>query len=143
MKFYARKDLWLSVTVWSCVIVFVLIGLSPLFVEGVGLIGGLILFLFFFACAGFTAWLWIYTCYELKETGLVIHHGPFTKIVLFDSIKAVKPTRSWVSSSATSYNRVEIKYGNFDVVHVSPLNQETFLLELKQRCPKAIIEINS
>ena len=142
MKFLPRKDPWLSVTIWSCIIALAVLGLSPFFVDGAGFIGGLIILLFCFACAGFIAWLWIYTFYELKETELIIQYGPFTKLVPFNDIRTVNPIHSWAASAATSYKRVEIKYGNYDFVHVSPLNQETFLQELKQRCPEANIEIS-
>jgi len=123
--------------IWFCIIALVIAGLSPLFYPGSGVIAGSLIFLFCFATAGFIAWLWILTYYDLKESELFIKYGPFTKSVPYSGITSAKPIRSWAASAATSINRVEIRYGNYDFVYISPLDQEAFLLELKHRCPNA------
>ena len=140
MKFVPRRDIWLSLLIWLCIIALAFAGLSPLFIDGTGIIGGFIIFLFCIAFAGFIAWLWFATYYVLKGSELHIQYGPFTKSVPFDSITKVKPIRSWLASPATSIHRVEINSGKYDSVYVSPLNRETFLMELKTRCPNASIE---
>jgi hypothetical protein len=141
VKFVPRRDFWLSITIWVCITGLALAGLSPLFFGGAGIFGGIVIFLFCFVIAGFIAWSWIATYYVLKESELLIRNGPFTKLVPFESITKVEPIRSWTASAATSIHKVEIYYGKFNLVYVSPLNQETFLKELKTRCPRAHIEL--
>ncbi|GGD89046.1 PH domain-containing protein [Paenibacillus nasutitermitis] len=143
MKFITRRDPWLSIVIWACVILMVFAGLSPFFNEGIGPIGGMILLILCLACAGFIAWLWVATSYVINDSELFIRTGPFKKSISFDSVKKAKPIRSWMSSMATSSRRVEIHYGSYDFVHVSPLDQEAFLMELRMRCPHVIVETGS
>ncbi|MEC0089708.1 PH domain-containing protein [Paenibacillus macquariensis] len=142
MKFIPRRDLWLSITMWFCIIGLALASISPLFKVGTNIIGGSILFLFCMGMAGFIAWIWLGVVYKLLDTELFIRMGPLTNSITYDSITHVKPVRSWISNMAmaTSSRKVEIKYGRYDVVQVSPLDQETFIRELRIRCPHVHIE---
>jgi hypothetical protein len=92
------------------------------------------------ACAGCIAWLWIWTGYELRQAELIVRTGPFTKTISLDSITKVRHIRSWMSSAATSSRRLELTYGRYDFIHLSPLQEEKFLAELKNRCPQARFE---
>jgi hypothetical protein len=117
-----------------------LAGLSPVIVEGAGIVGGTIIFLICLAAAGFIGWLWFATYYVLREFELFIRSGPITKTIPLHSIAKVKLVRSWIASAATSSRRVEIYFGKYDYIHISPLDQEAFLNELKKRCPQVRIE---
>ncbi|WP_158606893.1 PH domain-containing protein [Paenibacillus ginsengarvi] len=140
MKYAPRRDVWLSAVIWSCVLLLVLAGLSPLAVEGAGLIGGTLICLFCLACAGFIAWLWIGIGYVLRQSELIVRTGPFAKTISLDGITKVRRIRSWMSSAATSSRRLELTYGRYDFIHLSPLQEEKFLAELKSRCPQARFE---
>lgn len=140
MKFVSRKDLWLSIVIWSCVIACIVLGLSPLFVGGAGIVGGTVLFVVCTATAGFITWLWIWTYYVLTENGLIIRSGPITKTIPYESITKAKPVRSWMSSAALSSRRVEISFGRYDMIHISPLDEYIFLAELQKRCPHLLVE---
>lgn len=134
MKFVPRRDLWLSIMVWLCIVALALAGLTPLFRAGAGIVGGMAIFLICYTVAAILAWLWIATYCELRSSDLLVRSGPIVQTVPYASITAVKPIRSWVASTATSSRRVEIHYGRYEMVHVSPLDQERFLAELKRRC---------
>lgn len=140
MKFIPRRDLWLSIVIWSSIIVLLIGGLSPFFKEGAGIIGGTLTLLLCFSISLFIAWLWIATYYVLTGNELFIRSGPITKSIPFESITKVKPIRSWMSSAATSSRRIEIHYGKYDYIHISPLDEDTFLSELKKRCPHLHID---
>lgn len=135
MTFPPRRDLWLSIVVWSSIFLLLICGLSPFFIEGTGIIGGTFIFLVCFAMAGLMIWLWCATYYVLKENELFIRSGPFTRSISLDRISKIKLLRSWAASAATSSRRIEIMYGTYEFVHISPLDEEAFLMELKQRCP--------
>jgi hypothetical protein len=141
VKFVPKRDLWLSIVIWLSVIGLLAAGLSPIFQEGAGVIGGTTIFLICVSFAVFMAWLWCATYYVLSDSELFIRCGPVTKSIPFDTIAKAKPIRSWVSSAATSSRRVEIHFGKYDFIHISPLDQETFLTELKKRCPHVRIEV--
>lgn len=140
MKFSPRRDLWLSIVIWSSIMVLLLCGLSPLFLEGAGIIGGTFVFLLCCSTAGFLAWIWCATYYVLRERDLLIRSGPVTQSIPLEKITRVKPLRSWLASTATSVRRIEIHYGTYDYVHISPLDEEAFLRELQKRCPHVRME---
>lgn len=142
MKFQPRRDLWLSIVMWSCVAVLCVSGLTPLFFEGAGIVGGTIIFMLCFTFAGVSAWLWVNTYYEIREEDLYLRSGPIKKTIPLTSIYAVIPTKSVLSSMATSSRRLEIKYGKYDFVHISPLNEEAFIKELMIRCPNLNKKMN-
>lgn len=108
MKFVSRKDLWLSIVIWISILLLVGAGLSPLFKEGAGYIGGSIIFVLCTAFAGFMAWLWLGTNYELGEKELIVRSGPIAKSIPYDGIAKANRTSSWLASSALSSRRVEI-----------------------------------
>lgn len=45
MKFVTRRDLWLSITIWVCILISVFSGLSPFFISGIDAGGGTIVFI--------------------------------------------------------------------------------------------------
>ncbi|MBW7452940.1 PH domain-containing protein [Paenibacillus sepulcri] len=140
MNFNPKRDLGLSIVIWLSIIALLVSGLSPFFQEGAGIIGGALIFLFCTAIAGLIAWLWLATYYIFNENSLFIRGGPITKSVPFDSISKVKLIRSWLASAATSSRRIEIHYGGYNYIHISPLDEESFLKELTKRCPHLHIE---
>ncbi|HZG13517.1 MAG TPA: PH domain-containing protein [Candidatus Bathyarchaeia archaeon] len=140
MKFETKRDIWLAVTIWGSVIVLLFAGASPLFVPGAGVIGGTVIFAVCVLGAGFLAWLWIATYYVLHESFLMIHNGPRSIKIPYDSITKAKRVRSWIASTATSSDRIELQYGTFGLVHISPVEPETFLAEIKKRSPHVQIE---
>jgi predicted ABC-type exoprotein transport system permease subunit len=135
MKFFPKRDIWLSIVIWSCIIILFVAGLTPLFQEGAGIVGGTLILLFCFVIAGFIAWLWIETYYILNEDVLFVRMGPITKSIPVSSITKVKSTKSWIASAATSSQRILIHYGRYDEIYISPLNEELFVAELKKLCP--------
>jgi hypothetical protein len=141
MKFISRKDTWLTAIIWTCVLMVIGSGLLPFFLEGeIGMAGSIANVFFSAAVSVFLLWIWYVTYYELRPTALFIRCGPITRTVPYDSITSAKPIRSLLSSMATSIHRIEVRYGPWQSVHVSPLDQEEFLAELKRRCPRASIE---
>ncbi|WP_433943975.1 PH domain-containing protein [Paenibacillus sp. SN-8-1] len=135
MKFQTRRDPFLSIVIWSSIIILIGSALSPAFVGGLSLIGGVLLFLLCISVAGLIAWLWISTYYIIGENDLFIRTGPATKSIPLGSISIAKPIRSRAASTATSIHRIEIRYDKYEYIQISPLDQEIFLRELKQRCP--------
>lgn len=139
MKFVPKRDLWLSCVIWLSVIVLIVAGISPLIVEGAGVAGGLAILVGCFAIAAFLVWLWVGTYYVMRESELFIRSGPIVLTIPYRQITRVSPIRSWLSSTATSIDRLEIKYGQYGFVHISPLDREGFIEEMKRRCPHARI----
>ncbi|GED71135.1 hypothetical protein BRE01_48370 [Brevibacillus reuszeri] len=139
MRFVTRRDLWLSITIWACVLLAIFSGLSPLLISGADAVGGTVVFIISFGVAGLLLWIWLGTVYYVTESTLVIHNGPFKKIIPLESITSVKSVRSVVASAATSAQRLEILYNKYDIIYISPLDEEAFLAEVQKRCPRATV----
>jgi hypothetical protein len=59
-------------------------------------------------------------------------YGP----ILIEEIKEISKTRSIISSPAPSFDRIEIKYGKYDEIIVSPKDKFGFAEELTKLNPK-------
>ncbi|CAM4463715.1 PH domain-containing protein [Paenibacillus tarimensis] len=140
MKFVPRRDGWLGAVIWSSVLILVLSGLSPYFLDGPGPVGSAVLLISCLGFALFTAWLWVGTYYVMEESELVVRSGPMRQVIPYSRVKSASRVRSWAASAATSRRRIELYYNKYDVVHISPLDEDRFLYELKTRCPEARIE---
>ena len=57
----------------------------------------------------------------------------FHKDIKIDSIWKMEPSRCILSSPAASLKRLAIHYNKFDVVYISPRNQEDFINEINKR----------
>jgi hypothetical protein len=77
------------------------------------------------------------TVYVIQNGQLKIKLGFFSfRFINIDEIKEIAKTSSILSSPAPSFDRIEIKYGNFDSVIISPKNKLSFSRELVMLNPK-------
>lgn len=139
MKFTAKTDLAFCILLSVTFLMMLIIGLLPLLELGSAHIGAWILLVVMWGLSFFFVWMWRSTVYMIGLTELIIRYGPFKKIIPLAAITKVMPVKSLVSSAALSYSRLEILYGKWDTVHISPLKQEDFLSLLRERCPQADI----
>lgn len=123
MRFLPKKDLWLTMLIAFVCTMLILAGatshepLAPLF----SLIPGALL-------------LWIYfgTHYDLEEHSLVVRHGPLRWTIHYDDITDVRLVRNVWSSAALSIDRVCVVSRRVSL-HISPLDRETFVVEVNKR----------
>lgn len=140
MKFAPKRDRWMSAVMWTTTLLVAFVGVLPFLDASKGIVGKSIVFVFCFGFALFCVWLWAGVSYSLNESELTVRVGPFAKSIPYGKITKVRPIRSVLSApSATSVERLEIFFGRFDSIHVTPLDREAFLTELKKRCPHASI----
>ena len=76
-------------------------------------------------------YLFLKTEYIIDKTQLVIKCGFFSyKPIDIKQIKEISNTKSIQSSPAPSFDRIEIKYGKFDQMIISPQNKFSFVEDL-------------
>lgn len=140
MKFKSKKDWWLALVIWGSAFLSFGSGLLVLttdtpdlgsVIEAVPLV---VLIPFFIL------WMWLTTFYILDESCLIIRYGPFKKMIPLHTIRSVKKTNNPLSSPALSLQRIEISYGKYDSILISPYDRDEFINILVERCPK--ININ-
>jgi len=87
----------------------------------IGLIGFLSLIF------AFVLHLFFGTYYTIENNKLKIRCGIFSyKPIEIDKIKEVSKTKNIISSPAPSFDRIEIKYGKFDEIIISPKDKLNF-----------------
>ncbi|WP_191273522.1 PH domain-containing protein [Neobacillus kokaensis] len=141
MRFYSKKGLFTGIILWGTVTF--LIG-SFLFLpegpEGKGETVTAVLICTL--TSGFIMWLWFATYYEINGNELKIVAGPFRSRIDIIEIKSIRPSRSILSSPALSMNRLEILYGKWGMVLISPKNEEQFCEKLMNINPNIDIKLN-
>ena len=85
--------------------------------------------------AAITIWLFRTTDYTITEPDLLIRSGPVRWTVPLASIHSVRPTRSLLSAPALSTDRLEIRYGTWGVVVISPEDKRAFAIAIRARVP--------
>ena len=71
------------------------------------------------------------THYTIENNKLKIKCGIFSyKPIEVDKIKEVSKTKSIISAPAPSFDRIEIKYGKFDEIIISPKDKLNFTNDL-------------
>ena len=97
----------------------------------------LIVLVFLLILYGFILHMFFQTVYVIQNGQLKIKLGFFSfRFINIDEIKEIAKTSSILSSPAPSFDRIEIKYGNFDSVIISPKNKLSFSRELVMLNPK-------
>jgi hypothetical protein len=80
--------------------------------------------------------------YIIHQDKLEIKSGIFNNSSIdISQIKKIEKSNSLWSSPASSLDRLEILYGKWDSVLISPENKEDFIADLKQINPDIIIKL--
>ncbi|MCR8848332.1 PH domain-containing protein [Rossellomorea sp. SC111] len=134
MKIKSRKDWWLSIIVWTSMVFAIGSGLYALIDKTPNTLDLIITFTLCVILPLFILWMWVTTYYVVDESNLTIRFGPFKKIIPLDTVKSVRKTTNPISSPALSLKRLEIVYGYYDTVLISPIHRDEFIEILSKRC---------
>ena len=142
MKFPSAKDWWLTLIVWGAMIFAIGSGIFSVTQESLP-IGELVMTsLATIGIPIFVIWLWLSTYYVIDENNLLVKYGPFKKVVPLHTITSVRKTNNPFSSPALSLKRLEILYGQYDTVLISPKDRDEFIKILAEKCPQMRVNKN-
>lgn len=141
MNFSSKKDWWLTIIVWVPMLFFIGIGGYTLLYKEFSIGGFVLIFILMVILPIQLLWMWLTTYYVLDDSHLVIKYGPFKKVIPLNTIKSVKKTMNPWSSPALSLKRLEIMYGKYDIVLISPIDRDKFMEIISERCPQIKIKI--
>ncbi|WP_162297880.1 PH domain-containing protein [Halalkalibacillus sediminis] len=80
--------------------------------------------------------MWFGVKYELRGELLILRFGPFWKKIDVNTFQQITYSRSVIASAAMAIKRLEILYDNFQMVHISPKNEELFVQKMMEINPK-------
>ncbi len=93
--------------------------------------------LFLTIISGLITHMFLKTVYTIEENKLKIKCGFFTyKPIEINDIKEITKSNNIISSPAASFDRIEIKYGKFEEVIISPKDKFEFAKYLTNLNPK-------
>jgi len=140
MRFYSKKGVITGVLLWGVVLFLIL---TYLFLPGRPEEKGAVVtyVLITLIISGFMAWFWFGTYYEIKDSTLRVVAGPFRWKIDILTIINVKRTRNPLSSPALSLDRLEVRYGKWGIILISPKNEVRFGEELVRINPKISINL--
>ena len=90
----------------------------------------------------FISWVWFGTYYEIKGKQLIVVGGPFRWKIDVMSINSIRKTLNPLSSPALSLKRLEIQYGKYNTILISPKHDNKFCEMMKKINPKIEINVN-
>jgi hypothetical protein len=141
MRFYSKKGIITGVLLWGTILF--LIG-SFLFLPGgpEGMGETITAFVITTLFSAFIIWVWFGTYYEIKGEQLIVVGGPFRWKIEIMSISSIRKTRNPLSSPALSIKRLEIRYGKWNIILISPQHEQQFCQLIQKINPKVTIELN-
>ncbi|MDQ1145866.1 hypothetical protein QE429_002693 [Bacillus sp. SORGH_AS 510] len=141
MRFYSKKGIITGFLLWGTVLF--LIG-SFLFLPGgpEGMGETITAIVITTMISAFIIWIWFGTYYEIKREQLIVAGGPFRWKIDIMSMSSIRKTRNPLSSPALSLKRLEIRYGKWNIIFISPQHEVQFCQLIQKINPKVIIDIN-
>ncbi len=135
--YYSKKDFWLGTFLWGFLMApfgLILYNFEPItsmFIVSALTLVSLVL----------VAWLWFDTKYFIKNGEIKINAGPIKYApVPISKITTIKKTKTWLSSPACSFDRIEISYNKYDSIVISPTKLKEFLATLNDINPSIKVE---
>ncbi|HEV2268878.1 MAG TPA: PH domain-containing protein [Steroidobacteraceae bacterium] len=86
--------------------------------------------------SGIVVWIVLSTYYEITGDVLMAHSGPFSWRIPLEEITGVCESDSVRSGPALSMDRLEIAWGEKNVLTISPQDKATFLAALRAHAPR-------
>jgi hypothetical protein len=123
MKFKSKKDILFFIVIWGSIIGTFLVEMTnrenniPEFLFKVA--AGSIIFLLI--------WMWFGTTYTIGNSELTIKYGPFRWKIAIEEIQKIRKVKNPFTAPSLSVDRLEISYGKYEVIQVSPENQDIFI----------------
>lgn len=129
-RYHTGFDLGMGVVIGTAIAPLAIVGVvEPTARVTLLIVGASLLLLFWY--------LYRTTHYTFAQDLLRVQCGPFTLAIPYGDVRRASPSGSLVSGYAMSLRRIELEYGTFDSVLISPADRAGFLGELRRRAPHA------
>jgi hypothetical protein len=85
-------------------------------------------------------WVMLSTAYVIDGDELVIRCGPTKSSISIASITRIRRSSSPASAPAASLRRLEVHYGRYNEVLISPRDRREFIRAIVERVPGVVLE---
>jgi hypothetical protein len=132
MQFPSKKDGWITGLLWGVSLAGVLIP---------ALTGNPLSSIVILPLAVFLLWFWFKTDYSITENKIKIRYGPVRQTVPIDDIRSIRKMKSrFAAAPALSSDRLQIDYSKYDMVRISPENEQKFIKMLLDINPDILLD---
>ncbi|WP_158232019.1 PH domain-containing protein [Sporosarcina sp. P16b] len=132
MYFPTRKDIWIFLIIWGFILFMILICIFGGEPVGWQLITYKSVLGYIIGASTLTLllWIWFGTGYKVEGELLKLTFGPFKRIIHINEIKKINRTKNPFTAPALSVDRLEILFGKYDVINISPKNESELIHSL-------------
>ena len=131
MVFSSRKDVWMGIVIWAMIFAFIWVFYQSVFVQ-LDILG--IIVMVVMICLLGT--IWFNTRYKIENGTLKISYGLIKKSIDIQEIKSIRNTTNPFVAPSLSVHRIEINYGKYKIVQISPKDIQRFVIELQKKNPQ-------
>ncbi|WP_047983228.1 PH domain-containing protein [Ornithinibacillus californiensis] len=121
MYFPSKRDLWLTFIIWGAIFLSLFVSLND--TGSYFSLWRVLLLVIIIPLM----WLWFKTGYMVKDGKLRVIFGPFRKTIMISELKKVTKSSNPLAAPALSVDRLKIEYGNYNVILISPKNEQEFI----------------
>ncbi|PGL67277.1 PH domain-containing protein [Bacillus sp. AFS055030] len=141
MKFKVKKNPLLVALILSLIpIIFSVPIVSFIEADRTGIIISLVAFVFLFPILITLVYALFKTYHELTDNEFKSKFGFITITIPYSEIKTINFSNNPISSPAWTFKRLKIEYKKYGYALLSlPKDEDSFLQEIKKRCPDATI----
>jgi Bacterial PH domain len=141
MFFPSKKDLWMTIIIWSVILACIIPPILSIEPIGVIMLPSIldtkpVTTVIMVVPAILLAWIWFGTGYKIENSKLEIQSGPYKKTINIDEINKVRNTKNPFTAPALSMDKIEISYGKYEFITISPKNKEEFIRQLLKENPR-------
>lgn len=134
MYFVSKKDITYFFVIWGVIAISSLIVILPIIYATsifhlLWLLLGLLIIAFFI-------WLWFGTGYKIENDIIKIEHGPIKDTVKIRDIKKISKKKNFIAAASLAIDRLELQYGRYGSVFVSPKKEYEFIRLLLNKSPE-------
>ena len=130
MVFTSRKDLWMGIVIWLLIAAFIWIFYQSAFVQ-INILGIVVMVVMIYSLGT----VWFNTRYKIENNTLHISYGFIKKAIAIQDIKSIRKTTNPFVAPSLSIHRIEINYGTYKTIQISPKDIPAFVGELQKKNP--------
>ena len=134
MYFVSKKDItyflviWGTIAISSSIVIIPIIYATSIF-HLLWVLLGLLIIAFFI-------WLWFGSGYKIENGTIKIEHGPIKDTIKIQDIKRISKKKSFLAAASLAIDRLELRYGRYGSVFVSPKKEYEFIRLLLSKSPE-------
>ena len=136
MVFTSKKDLWMGIVIWILIAAFIWGLYHSTFVQ-INLLEIIVMTVMIYLLGT----VWFNTRYKIENNTIYISYGLIKKAFSIQDIKSIRQTTNPFVAPSLSVHRIEINYGLYKTIQISPKDIPAFVGELQKQNPH--IQLNN